>query len=56
MSPNMAASRAFYGEFLGFNLVMDLGWIATYASPSNPPRRYASRPGEALDGEQMRPT
>ena len=35
MSPNMDASRTFYGELLGFKLVMDLGWIVTYASPTN---------------------
>ena len=55
MSPNMAASRTFYGEFLGFNLVMDLGWIVTYASPTNPTAQISISPGEALNGEQMRP-
>ena len=28
-------SRAFYTEFLGFEVAMDLGWIVTLASPSN---------------------
>ena len=27
-----AAARAFYGEVLGLDLVMDLGWINTYGS------------------------
>jgi len=30
------ASRDFYAGFLGFDLAMDLGWIVTFASPSNP--------------------
>ena len=29
-------SRSFYTEFLGFNLAMDMGWIATFVSPTNP--------------------
>jgi catechol 2,3-dioxygenase-like lactoylglutathione lyase family enzyme len=31
-----AASRAFYTELLGLQLAMDLGWIATFSSPSDP--------------------
>jgi len=29
-------SRKFYTEFLGFNVAMDMGWVVTFASPSNP--------------------
>ncbi len=29
-------SREFYTEFLGFDLGMDMGWVMTFASPSNP--------------------
>lgn len=29
-------SRKFYNEFLGFDIAMDMGWIVTFASPSNP--------------------
>ena len=29
-------SRKFYSEFLGFDIAMDMGWIVTFASPSNP--------------------
>ena len=29
-------SRAFYGDFLGMRLAMDMGWIVTYVSPVNP--------------------
>jgi catechol 2,3-dioxygenase-like lactoylglutathione lyase family enzyme len=34
-SHDIEASRAFYG-LLGFDEVMNLGWVATMASPSNP--------------------
>ncbi len=55
LSPDMEASRAFYGDFLGFNVVMDLGWIVTYASPTNPTAQINLSPGDAVDGQQMRP-
>lgn len=32
----MGESRKFYTEFLGFNVAMDMGWIVTLASPTNP--------------------
>ncbi|WP_225725161.1 MULTISPECIES: VOC family protein [unclassified Nocardia] len=32
---DLAASRAFY-RLLGFEEVMDLGWVVTMASPTNP--------------------
>jgi catechol 2,3-dioxygenase-like lactoylglutathione lyase family enzyme len=35
-SERMEESRAFYTEFLGFETAMDMGWIITLASPSNP--------------------
>ncbi len=31
-----AVTRDFYVELLGFEVVMDLGWIVTVASPVNP--------------------
>lgn len=31
-----AASAEFYGEVLGLEVAMDLGWIVTYAAPGNP--------------------
>ena len=55
MSPDMDASHRFFAEFLGFNVVMDLGWIVTYASPRNPTAQISISPGDALDGQQMRP-
>lgn len=30
------AGDDFYAEVLGLDLVMDLGWVATYADPGNP--------------------
>ena len=35
-SERMDESRKFYTEFLGFEVAMDMGWIVTLASPSNP--------------------
>ena len=55
LTPDMGASHTFFGEFLGFNVVMDLGWIVTYASPTNPTAQISISPGDALEGQQMRP-
>lgn len=55
VAPDMAASRSFFVDFLGFDVVMDLGWIVTYASPMNPTAQVSVSPGPALEGEQMRP-
>lgn len=35
-SNDLEASKAFYLEFLRMDLVMDLGWILTFASKENP--------------------
>jgi len=35
-SKQMDESRAFYVDFLGFNVGMDMGFITTFVSPSNP--------------------
>jgi catechol 2,3-dioxygenase-like lactoylglutathione lyase family enzyme len=35
-SKHMDESRAFYVDFLGFNVGMDMGFITTFVSPSNP--------------------
>jgi predicted enzyme related to lactoylglutathione lyase len=35
-SPGPQASRPFYEEVLGLQTAMDMGWIVTFASPSNP--------------------
>ena len=36
MSEKMDESRKFYTEFLGFDVAMDMGWVLTFASPTNP--------------------
>jgi catechol 2,3-dioxygenase-like lactoylglutathione lyase family enzyme len=35
-APDPAASRAFYEQVLDLDVVMDLGWILTYAARDNP--------------------
>jgi catechol 2,3-dioxygenase-like lactoylglutathione lyase family enzyme len=54
-SPDLDTSREFYCDLLGFEVVMDLGWIVTYASPTNATAQISISPGHALTGEQMRP-
>jgi catechol 2,3-dioxygenase-like lactoylglutathione lyase family enzyme len=59
--PNIASDRPdlcqdFYGGFLGLRLAMDLGWIATYVSPSNSTAQIsvARPPADARSPEQIR--
>lgn len=44
---DVASAKRFYGDVLGLDLVMDLGWIATYCSPnsSSPQIAIASEGG-----------
>ena len=35
VSDRIDESRKFYTEFLGFDVTMDMGWVLTFASPSN---------------------
>jgi len=35
-APDPSAGADFYAEVLGLQVVMDMGWIVTYASPENP--------------------
>jgi len=35
-SEHLAESRDFYAGFLGFQVAMDMGWVMTFASKSNP--------------------
>ncbi len=35
-SDRMEESREFYVGFLGFEMAMNMGWIMTFVSPSNP--------------------
>lgn len=33
---DLARSRAFYSDFLGFAVGMDMGWIVNFVAPDNP--------------------
>ena len=46
-TPDPQAAQAFYGDILGLDLVMDHGWIVTYASagPMAPQISFASEGG-----------
>jgi catechol 2,3-dioxygenase-like lactoylglutathione lyase family enzyme len=35
-SDHIDESRDFYTDFLGFQVGMDMGWVITFVSPSNP--------------------
>lgn len=35
-SDHIEESRSFYTGFLGFSIGMDMGWVITFVSPSNP--------------------
>jgi len=35
-SQHLAESRAFYVDFLGLKMAMDMGFVMTFVSPSNP--------------------
>ena len=35
-SKHLAQSREFYVDFMGFELAMDMGFVMTFVSPSNP--------------------
>lgn len=51
-SPDPAKSRAFYEDFLGLNVAMDLGWIVTFAAPATkgvPQVSVASEGGSGTD-------
>ena len=44
LTPDPAASRSFFADFLGFDVAMDLGWVMTYASPANPTAQISGFP------------
>ncbi len=46
-APQPSVARAFYAEVLGLELVMDHGWIATYAAPGNPTAQISVMSDEA---------
>ncbi|MFI6818380.1 VOC family protein [Nonomuraea sp. NPDC050328] len=46
-----AAAARFYTELLGFELVMDQGWVVTVASPANPTAQVTLVRPEGLQPE-----
>lgn len=36
IADDLTASRAFYGDLLGFDIGMDLGWAINFVAPDNP--------------------
>ncbi len=54
-TPDMESTRAFYVDFLGFEVAMDMGWIVTFASPANPTAQINASPGDAADADAPRP-
>lgn len=54
-SERMAESRKFYAEFLGMDLAMDMGWILTFVSPSNPTAQITlmQAPASAMPNPQV---
>ena len=51
---DIEASRDFYTGFLGLEVAMDLGWILTLASPSNPTAQL-NLYGEAAPSASLQP-
>ena len=50
-SHNLAESRVFYVDFLGMELAMDMGFVMTFVSPSNPTAQLTLlQAGAALEG------
>ncbi len=45
-------SRAFYGDFLGFEVGMDMGWIVNFVSPDNPTAQVIVMDGDRSGGVQ----
>lgn len=35
-SADLARSRTFYSDLLGFTVAMDMGWVVNFVSPDNP--------------------
>ena len=49
-SAKLEDSRCFYGDFLGLDLVMDQGWVMTFASPVNPSAQVTLMDQNTSDG------
>ena len=46
-SDKLEACRDFYAGLLGFQVAMDMGWIITFVSPSNPTAQISVLRGDA---------
>jgi predicted enzyme related to lactoylglutathione lyase len=55
-SERMDESRKFYTEVLGLKMAMDMGWIMTLVSPSNPTAQLSLLRGPALTTPQAQVT
>ena len=49
------ASRKFYTDLFGFQVAMDMGWIVTLVSPSNPTAQISFAKGGAHESDPSRP-
>lgn len=49
-APDPAAARTFYGDILGLEVVMDHGWIVTFAAPATESRPQISIASEGGSG------
>ena len=47
------ASRKFYTDLFGFQVAMDMGWIVTLVSPSNPTAQISFAKGGAPERSQQ---
>lgn len=54
-TPDFAAAKAFYGDILGLDLLMDLGWITTFGSRRLAPVQisFASQGGSGTEVPDM---
>ena len=48
-----AASKPFYEGVLGLDTAMDMGWIVTFASPSNPTAQVSVVASDTRDEPQL---
>jgi catechol 2,3-dioxygenase-like lactoylglutathione lyase family enzyme len=51
-SDRIDESREFYAGFLGFQVGMDMGWVITFVSPTNPTAQVTLLRADASDGVQ----
>lgn len=50
-SDELSENRGFYVDTLGFDVAMDMGWIVTFVSPSNPTAQI-----QVLSNDESAPT